>query len=114
MPLWFNSYLYLPKDPHVRNGFIEYLPMVLTKTSPGSHFHDSLMAVAFFSVAAWTGQASLLRASEKYFLQALPKLRDALASDLNIQQHNLVLISILLLSTYEVSCRPLMVVCTAL
>lgn len=114
LPLFFNSYLYLPKDPHVRNGFIEYLPMVLANTSPGSHFQASLMAVAFFSVAAWTGQAYLLRASEKYFLGALPKLRDALASDLNSKEHNLVLISILLLSTYEVRSTLIGVLRTAI
>ncbi|KAJ6040343.1 hypothetical protein N7444_009248 [Penicillium canescens] len=99
VPLFFNSYLYLPKDPHIRNGFMEILPGAFSNAKPQSHLYVSSLAVAFFSVAAWTGQGSLLRASEQYFTQALPKIRESLQdenSDLDS-----ILLSILLLSTYE-------------
>ncbi|KAJ5766776.1 uncharacterized protein N7511_004392 [Penicillium nucicola] len=99
VPLFFNSYLYLPKDPHIRNGFMEILPVSFSNAKPQSHLYVSTLAVAFFSVAAWTGQSCLLRASEQYFTQALPKIRESLQnenSDLDS-----ILLSILLLSTYE-------------
>lgn len=100
VPLFFNSYLYQPKDPHIRNGFMEILPVAFSNVKPQSHLYISTLAVAFFSVAAWTGQGCLLRASEQYFTQALPKIRESLLdenSDLDS-----ILLSILLLSTYEV------------
>jgi hypothetical protein len=100
VPLFFNSYLYLPKDPLIQNGIMEILPVAFSNAKPQSHLHVSTLAVAFFSVAAWTGQGSLLRASEQYFTQALPKIRETLQdenSDLDS-----ILLSILLLSTYEV------------
>jgi hypothetical protein len=81
VPLFFNSYLYLPKDPHVRNGFMEILPGMFSNTQNGSYLHTSTLAVAFFTVAAWTGQAPLLCASERYFTKALPKIRDALRTN---------------------------------
>lgn len=101
VPMFFNSYLYLPKDQYIRNGFMEILPANFSNTKPGSHLHVSTLAVAFFSVAAWTGQRSLLRASEHYFTQALTKIREALQKD---EENDLdsVLLSTLLLSTYEV------------
>ncbi|KAJ6157704.1 hypothetical protein N7470_005296 [Penicillium chermesinum] len=102
LPLFFNSYLYLPKDPHVRNGFMEFLPNVYAEAKTDSHLHSATMAVAFFAVAAWTGQSSLLKLSEKYFTKALPKLRDALISEVINEEYDLILTSILLLSTYEV------------
>jgi hypothetical protein len=101
VPLFFNSYLYLPKDPHIRNGFMDILPVEFSNAKPRSHLYISTLAVAFFSVAAWTGQGCLLQASERYFTQALPKIRESLQdenSDLDS-----ILLSILLLSTYEVS-----------
>jgi hypothetical protein len=104
VPLFFNSYLYLPKDQYIRNGFMEILPANFSNTKPGSHLHVSTLAVAFFSVAAWTGQRSLLRASEQYFTQALSKIREALQKG---EENDLdsVLLSTLLLSTYEVSTK---------
>ena len=74
--------------------------MAFSDAKPQSHLYVSTLAVAFFSVVAWTGQGSLLRASEQYFTQALPKIRETLQdenSDLDS-----ILLSILLLSTYEV------------
>jgi hypothetical protein len=101
VPLFFNSYLYLPKDPYIRSGFMDILPVEFFNAKPRSHLYISTLAVAFFSVAAWTGQGCLLQASEQYFTQALPKIRESLQdenSDLDS-----ILLSILLLSTYEVS-----------
>lgn len=101
VPLWFNAYLYLPQDPSVRSGFMEVLPGMYDNAERGSQLHLSTLAVGFFTLAAWTGQASLLRASERYFMRALPKIREALqlggGPDINT-----TLISILLLSIYEV------------
>ncbi|OQD83392.1 hypothetical protein PENANT_c017G00707 [Penicillium antarcticum] len=101
VPLFFNSYLYLPKDPHIQNGFMEILPISFSNAKPHSHLHVSTLAVAFFSVAAWTGQSCLLRASEQYFTQALPKIRESLQDENS--DFDSILLSILLLSTYEVS-----------
>ncbi|KAJ5820302.1 hypothetical protein N7474_005893 [Penicillium riverlandense] len=100
VPMFFNCYLYLPKDPQIRNGFMEILPQNYSHTKPDSHLHVSTLAIAFFSVAAWTGQASLLRASEKYFTKALPKIREALQNTVDGELDDTFL-SILLLSTYE-------------
>ncbi|KAJ5632800.1 hypothetical protein N7490_009139 [Penicillium lividum] len=100
IPLFFNSYLYLPKDPHIRNGFMEILPAFYSNASIGSHLHTSTLAVAYFTVAAWTGQESLLRASHRYFTQALPKIRETLLSS-NDDEYGNLLMSILMLSTYE-------------
>ena len=102
VPLFFNSYLYLPRDPHIRDGFMEILPSLYSDAEAGSHLHISTLAVAFFSVAAWTGQKSLLRTSEQYFTRALPKIRDALQSNEDSELDS-TLSSILLLGTYEVS-----------
>ncbi|KAF3390395.1 hypothetical protein F1880_009105 [Penicillium rolfsii] len=98
--LFFNSYLYLPKGPHIRNGFMEVLPVMFSNTRPGSYLHISTLAVAFFTVAAWTGQAALVRGSERYFTKALPKIRDALRMN-DDSEFDDILVSILLLSTYE-------------
>lgn len=101
IPLWFNSYLYLPQDLHIRNGFMDILPSLYANVKSGSHLHLSTLAVGFFTLAAWTGQASLLNQAERYFARALPKLRQALDEHADGDFENL-LISILLLSDYEV------------
>lgn len=101
IPLWFNSYLYLPQDLHIRNGFMDVLPSLYAKVKSGSHLHLSTLAVGFFTLAAWTGQGSLLKEAERYFARALPKLRQALNENADGDFENL-LISILLLSDYEV------------
>lgn len=81
---------------------MEILPEIFMYTKPGSHLHRSTLAVAFFSVAAWTGNGALLRCAEQYFTQALSKIRAAL---IKTEPNDLdsVLLSTLLLSTYEVS-----------
>lgn len=101
VPLFFNSYLYLPKDAHIRNGFMELLPELFSNVSAGSYLHTSTLAVAFFTVAAWTGQGSLLYAAQRYFTLALPKIRAALRSN-NDNEYDSILMSILMMSTYEV------------
>lgn len=102
IPLFFNSYLYLPKGTHIRNGYMGILPSLYSNAEVGSHLHSSTLAVAFFSVAAWTGQKSLLRSSQQYFIKALPKIRDSLQSNEDSELDS-ILTSILLLGTYEVS-----------
>ncbi|KAJ5726262.1 uncharacterized protein N7483_007619 [Penicillium malachiteum] len=101
IPLFFNSYLYLPQEPHVRNGFMEILPELFSNARPGSYVHTSTLAVAFFSVAAWTGHAPLLKAAQRYFTQALPKIRAALLSN-DDGEYDSILMSILNMSTYEI------------
>ncbi|KAL4897563.1 C6 zinc finger domain protein [Aspergillus ambiguus] len=98
--LFFNSYLYLPKDPLIRDGFMELLPESYSKTTPGSHLHLSALAVSFFSVAAWTGNSSLLRSAEHFFVKAISKTRIALQEDID-ENSDEILMTILLLSTYE-------------
>lgn len=106
VPLWFNAYLYLPQDPSVRCGFMEVLPGMYSSAKPESPLHLSTLAVAFFTLAAWTGQGSLLRASERYFMKALPKIREALQAAGGADVDTM-LVSILLLSTYEVRSTPI-------
>lgn len=101
VPIFFNSYLYLPRDQATRKGFMEILPVNFSNTKTGSHLHASTLAVAFFSVAAWTGKPPLLRAAEHYFTQALSKIREALVKNEHSDLDS-VLLSTLLLSTYEV------------
>ena len=105
LPLFFNAYLYFPKDPQIRNGFMEILPSMFSNAQAGSHIHSATLAVASFTVAAWTGQRSLLQASEAYFTKALPRIREALEENKDADL-DIVIISILLLSIYEVT-RPL-------
>ncbi|KAJ5999017.1 hypothetical protein N7451_006827 [Penicillium sp. IBT 35674x] len=100
IPLFFNSYLYLPKDPHIRNGFMEILPEMYSNAGIGSPLHTSTLAVAYFTVAAWTGQGSLVRASQRYFTQTLPKIRQTLLSN-DDNEYDRILMSILMLSLYE-------------
>lgn len=82
---------------------MEFLPGMYSNAEHGSALHLSTLAVGFFSLAAWTGQASLFRASERTFLKALPKIRNALQSSDSTDLDSM-LVSILLLSIYEV--RP--------
>ncbi|KAJ5118974.1 hypothetical protein N7448_010682 [Penicillium atrosanguineum] len=100
VPLFFNSYLYLPKDPHIQNGYMEILPSLYSNAETDSYLSISTLAVAFFSVAAWTGSEHLLRTSERYFTRALPKIRDALQRNEDGELDS-ILTAILLLSTYE-------------
>lgn len=103
-PLFFNSYLYVPKDPQIAHGYMWLLPEAFSNARSGSHLHLATLAVSFFSVAAWTSQRSLLRSSEELFLKALPRTREALQHDVDHNLHD-VLLTILLLNAYEVSYR---------
>ena len=102
VPLFINSYFYVPRDPQISNGYLDLLPQSYANARSGSHLHLATLAVSSFSVAAWTGQPSLLRLSELFFLRALPKTREALQDsvDSNLDE---TLMTVLLLSTYEVS-----------
>ena len=64
------------------------------------------MAVSAFSVAAWTGQRSLLDLSGHCFLKALRKTRLALQADIDGDLNEL-LMTVLLLSLFEVSVTPM-------
>lgn len=103
MPIFFNSYLSMPRDPQIPSGFMELLPHTYSGTRVGSHLHLVTLAVSTFSVAAWTGQRSLLRLSEQFFMKALPRTREALQGDID-QNLDEIVMTIMLLSTYEV-CR---------
>ena len=109
IPLFFNSYLYLPKDPEIKDGFMDLLPQSYCDTKFESAFHLSLMAVSAFSVAAWTGQRSLLDLSGHCFLKALRKTRLALQADIDGDLNEL-LMTVLLLSLFEVSVTPMVLV----
>lgn len=110
-PLFFNSYLYVPRDPQFLDGFLEILPQSYSHTSIGSHLHLATLAVSFFSVAAWTGRRDLLRSSEEFFMKALPRVREALQCDISRNLDELFT-TVLLLNMYEVGlyglvfCRP--------
>lgn len=67
------------------------------------------MAVSAFSVAAWTGQRSLLDLSGHTFLKALRKTRLALQADI-AGDLNELLMTVLLLSLFEVSFTPMVLV----
>ncbi|KKK20550.1 hypothetical protein ARAM_005068 [Aspergillus rambellii] len=101
--LFFNSYLYLPKDPLVRTGFMELLPQLFATAPLDSHLRLGTLAVAFFSVAAWTHQESLLRSSQQCFVKALSRTRQALQGNID-QNLDEILMTVLLLSTYEEFC----------
>lgn len=100
-PLFFNTYLHLPKDPQILDGFLELLPQAYSRTERGSHLQLATLAVSFFSVAAWTGQRSLLRLSEQFFLNALPKTRKMLQHGV-ARNMDEILMTVLLLYKYEV------------
>lgn len=101
IPLFFNSYLFLPKDPQINNGFMDLLPQSYSGTQFGSSLHLSLLAVSLFSVAAWTGQRALLHSSQDTFIKALRTTREALQGDID-GNLNEILMSVLLLDLYEV------------
>ncbi|OJJ75575.1 hypothetical protein ASPBRDRAFT_118194 [Aspergillus brasiliensis CBS 101740] len=101
--MFFNSYIYSPRDPLILRGFMDILPDVFCYTQPGSHLHVGTLAVSYFSVAAWTGNRSFLQSAHQLFVKAIAKTREALQGDIT---HNVddILMSILLLSTYEEFC----------
>ncbi|THC90532.1 hypothetical protein EYZ11_010016 [Aspergillus tanneri] len=98
--LFFNSYLFLPKDPLIRLGYMELLPKSYFDAPSDSHLRLAVLAVAYFSVAAWTGQRSLLGSAEQAFMKTVSKTRLALQGDTE-QGLDELLMTILLLSTFE-------------
>ncbi|GLA83003.1 hypothetical protein AtubIFM56815_007194 [Aspergillus tubingensis] len=101
--MFFNSYIYSPRDPLILRGFMDILPDVFCYTQPGSHLHVGTLAVSYFSVAAWTGNRSFLQTAQQLFVKAIAKTREALQGDITHTVDD-VLMSILLLSTYEEFC----------
>lgn len=108
IPLFFNSYIYLPKDPQISNGFLDLLPQFYSETQAGSSVHLSLLAVSAFSVAAWTGERNSLQLAEHSFLKALRKTREILQTDID-GNLNEILLTVLLLSLYEVGSSPTLI-----
>ncbi|KAJ5885097.1 hypothetical protein N7495_009607 [Penicillium taxi] len=99
VPLFFNSFIFLTQVNHIRNGFLGMLPRIYTNAKVGSYLHSSTLAIAFFTVGAWTGQRSLMREAQRYFTCSLPKIREALTTDGDL---NSLLAAIICLSTYEI------------
>ncbi|BCS06658.1 hypothetical protein ALUC_11039S [Aspergillus luchuensis] len=98
--MFFNSYIYSPRDPLILRGFMDILPDVFCYTQPGSHLHVGTLAVSYFSVAAWTGNRSFLQTAQQLFVKAIAKTREALQGDITHTVDD-ILMTILLLSTYE-------------
>ncbi|OOF90892.1 hypothetical protein ASPCADRAFT_178546 [Aspergillus carbonarius ITEM 5010] len=101
--MFFNSFIYSPRDPLILQGFMDILPDVFFYTQPESPLHVGTLAVSFFSVAAWTGNRAFLQSAEQLFVKALAKTRKALQGDIS-QNVDDILMAILLLSTYEEFC----------
>ncbi|GAA84326.1 C6 zinc finger domain protein [Aspergillus luchuensis] len=101
--MFFNSYIYSPRDPLILRGFMDILPDVFCYTQPGSHLHVGTLAVSYFSVAAWTGNRSFLQTAQQLFVKAIAKTREALQGDITHTVDD-ILMTILLLSTYEEFC----------
>ena len=80
---------------------MDLLPQSYSGTQFGSSLHLSLLAVSLFSVAAWTGQRTLLHSSQDTFIKALRTTREALQGDID-GNLNEILMSVLLLDLYEV------------
>lgn len=100
--LFFSSYLYSPKDPLIREGFMEMVPHAYANAQPGSHLKLITLAVSFFSVSAWTGNRSYLRTAEHLCVQAISKTREAIQGDIDRNQDE-ILMTVLLLLIYEVT-----------
>ncbi|PLB34886.1 DUF3433 domain-containing protein [Aspergillus candidus] len=98
--LFFNSVLYHRRDPLIRVGFMELLPQSYSNARPGSHLQLGVLAVAFFSVSAWTGQRALLQSAELFSMKAISQTRMALQGGLrgNVDE---ILMTALLLSLYD-------------
>lgn len=102
IPLFFNSFIFVPKDPQVNVGFLELLPQAYSQTKFGSALHFGLLAVSFFSVASWTGHRSLLFLAQSTFIKALRSTRENLQQANMDENINEALISVLLLDLFEV------------
>lgn len=100
--LFFNSYIYTPRDPLIRAGSMEFLPQLYGAAPFGSALRMSSLAVAYFGVAAWTRQESLLRSAQQCFGKALSRTRLALQGNIE-QNYDDILMTLMLLFIYEVS-----------
>ncbi|OJJ44257.1 hypothetical protein ASPZODRAFT_72043 [Penicilliopsis zonata CBS 506.65] len=97
---FFNSYLYIPRDPEITDGVLELIPTLYPRARSGSHLQLATLAVAFFSVFAWTGHRPFAPQAVRYYMNALTALRAALQGNLD-GEHDDILTSILLLYTFE-------------
>lgn len=102
--LFFSSYLYQPRDPLIRIGFMELLPDRYFNARPGTPLYLGTLAVSLFSVSAWTGNRSFLGLAEQFFVKALSKTRVALQGNLGKNMFETIM-AVLLLSVYEVSSK---------
>ncbi|KAL4778681.1 hypothetical protein BJX76DRAFT_352423 [Aspergillus varians] len=98
--LFFNSYIYTPRDPLIRPGSMELLPQLYAAAPFDSHLRMSALAVAFFGVAAWTRQENLLRSAQQCFGKALFRTRHALQGDVE-QSYDQILMTLMLLYIFE-------------
>lgn len=90
-----------PKDPQALTGFMELLPSVYSNSKRSPHLHLATSAVSLFSVAAWTGDHSLIHISELFFFRALSRTRVAIENSIECKSDE-TLMAVLLLSRYEV------------
>ncbi|KAL4918597.1 hypothetical protein BDW62DRAFT_63762 [Aspergillus aurantiobrunneus] len=97
---FFNSYLYTPRDPLIRPGSMELLPRFYAAAPFDSHLRMGSLAVAFFCVAAWTHQESLLQTAQQCFGKALFRTRRALQGNFE-QTYDEILMTLVLLYIYE-------------
>lgn len=93
VPLFFNSYFYLRKDPA---GVV--FECRVWALSPDQY----LICVAFFGWQPRRVRHRSIRASERYFTNSFPKIRDALQRGEESELDGIP-ISVHLLSTYEIS-----------
>ncbi|KAL4975211.1 hypothetical protein BDW66DRAFT_167369 [Aspergillus desertorum] len=98
--LFFNSYIYTPRDPLIRPGSMEVLPQLYAAAPFDSHLRMSALAVAFFGVAAWTRQENLLWSAQQCFGRALARTRRALQGDFE-RNYNEILMTLVLLYIFE-------------
>ncbi|KAL4951027.1 hypothetical protein BDW69DRAFT_196766 [Aspergillus filifer] len=98
--LFFNSYMYTPRDPLVRSGSMEHLPQLYAAAPADSHLRMSSLAVAYFCVAAWMHQEDLLKSAQQCFGKALARTRQALQGDIE-QSYDEILMTLMLLYFFE-------------
>ncbi|KAL4906770.1 hypothetical protein BDW74DRAFT_166920 [Aspergillus multicolor] len=98
--LFFNSYIYTPRDPLIRPGSMEFLPQLYAAAPFDSHLRMSALAVAYFGVAAWTRQENLLHSAQQCFGTALARTRLALQGDVE-RDYDDILMTLMLLYIFE-------------
>ncbi|KAL4991434.1 hypothetical protein BDW68DRAFT_151952 [Aspergillus falconensis] len=98
--LFFNSYIYTPRDPLIRPGSMEFLPQLYAAAPFDSHLRMSALAVAYFGVAAWTRQENLLWSAQQCFGKALARTRRALQGDVE-RDYDEILMTLMLLYIFE-------------